>query len=273
MRHLLGSQGYSSNKKLQQQSRLLWLRDKLRLGKRSLRESHWAALSSEVLLIRGCNMHSPPALWNSAIKCQSQYLACSYSCGLFWIIERYSCGHRNCCAGICQHLLVHSNCFGRLLWGFVSVKTVCGGFLQTACGRTPLTNLFALSCRRTFSVVVLSLWLLLQEPQKRARGRERHILQRPLHVLFRDPVRGQFPSRNRDLRAREPALQHPDAGPAGAERAGSHAAAGGDAPQDWHAPCENLWSAGARGCEKESEQGEDDSRAGAGEMYPRLPAH
>lgn len=63
--------GYRSNKNLRWQSRLHLLRDKLGFGKweRSFREPYWSALSSGVLLIRGSNMHSPPA-WSS--KCQSQ---------------------------------------------------------------------------------------------------------------------------------------------------------------------------------------------------------
>lgn len=62
---------FSSNKKLQQQSRLHLLRDKPGSGiwEWSFSEPHWSALSSGVLLIRGRNMHSPPARFS---KCQSQ---------------------------------------------------------------------------------------------------------------------------------------------------------------------------------------------------------
>ena len=127
--------------------------------------------------------------------------------------------------------------------------------------------------RWALEVDVLSLWLLLQEPQKRARGRERHLLQRALHFMFWDPVGGQLPSRYRDLWPCEQALQRPDAGPSHAQRAHPHAAAGRDAPQDWHAPRENLRRPWARGRKEESEQGEDDSGAGAGEMHPGLPSH
>lgn len=139
----------------------------------------------------------------------------------------------------------------------------------------PLPNIFfcVFYSRWALTVVLLPLWLLLQEPQKWTWGRERHLLQRSLNFLLRDPVRGQLPARNCDLWPREPAGQDSDAGPPRAQRPNALAASGRDAPQDRHAPRENLRRAWTRGCKEESKQGEDDSRARAGEMHPGLPSH
>lgn len=67
--------------------------------------------------------------------------------------------------------------------------------------------------RWTLQVVILTLWLLLQEPQKWARGGEWHFPEWPLHFLLWEPVRGQFPPRDYYLWPCGPTGQHPDAGP------------------------------------------------------------
>lgn len=194
--------------------------------------------------------------------------------------------HWNCRVGICWHLLDRHNCSFWLQLEFVTAQTagtfIYSAFLHdgglrkrksTVRGQNNWQTCFCVGSfsRWALKVVIISLWLLLQEPQKWAWGRERHFLQRALHILFWDAVGSQFPSRNCDLWPRQSTFQHSDAGPSPAQRTSSHAAAGRNAPQDWHDPSENLRGPWARGCEEESQQGEDDSGAGAGEMHPGFP--
>lgn len=187
--------------------------------------------------------------------------------------------HWNWCVGIFQYWLDQCNCFFWLQLESVTIQTAstllynallherasCCKRNCTACGQNKRQMCFCvLFSRWALKVVVLSRWLLLQEPQKRAGRRERHFLQWALHFLFWDPIGGQLPSRNRDLWPCELACQHPDAGPSHAQRISSHDAAGRDAPQDWYVACENLRGPRSGGCKEKSQQGEDDSRARAG---------
>lgn len=107
-------------------------------------------------------------------------------------------------------------------------------------------------------MVVFSLRLLLQEPQERAWGWERHFLQRALHFLFRDPIGSQLSAGNGHCASRHPPVQHQDSGPAGEK--GSDP----DSQEDWSAPRSNRRAAWRHGGKEETGQREADSGAGAG---------
>lgn len=111
--------------------------------------------------------------------------------------------------------------------------------------------------------------LLLQKPQ--GRRRERHLLQRPLHLQLREPVGGRLPAGHRHLWASQPPSRpRPDPGQAAQEGSRRHAPA-------VRAPAEERPVAHAHGqlprhqLQEAAGEGEADGGGGAGEVHPRFP--
>lgn len=114
--------------------------------------------------------------------------------------------------------------------------------------------------------------LLLQKPQRRRR--ERHLLQRPLHLQLREPVGGRLPAGHRHLWAGQPPVApshpRPDPGQGAEEGPRGHAPA-------VRAPAEERPAAHAHGqlprhqLQEAAGEGEADGGGGAGEVHRRFP--
>lgn len=133
---------------------------------------------------------------------------------------------------------------------------------------------FCLLSRRFVALVLPSVRLLLQEPQGRRRGRERHLVQRALHLQLREPVGGRLPAGDGDLRAGQPPVTppRPNPGQAAEKGPGGHAAALRTAAQEWLAAhAHGELPRHQHDVQEEGGQREADGRGGVGKVHSRLP--
>lgn len=130
--------------------------------------------------------------------------------------------------------------------------------------------------RWALALVLPSVRLLLQKPQ--GRWRERHLLQRPLHLQLREPIRSRLPAGHRHPWAGQPPVApspsrprpRPDPGQAAEEGRRCHAPA-------VRAPAKERPAAHAHGqlprheLQEAAGEGEADGGGGAGEVHRRFP--
>lgn len=124
-------------------------------------------------------------------------------------------------------------------------------------------------------LVLPSMWLLLQEPQGRRRGRERHLLQRALHLQLWEPVRSQLSPGNSHLRPGQPPVtpprQRPNPWQAAEKGPHRHAPAVRTAAEEWLAAHAYGELPRHQHLQEKAGKREADGRGGAGKVHSRLP--
>lgn len=129
--------------------------------------------------------------------------------------------------------------------------------------------------RWSLTLVLPSMWLLLQEPQGRRRGRERHLLQRALHLQLWEPVRGQLSTGNSHPRPGQPPVTPPRqcSNPRQAAEKGPHRhdPAVLTAAEEWLAAHAHGELPRHQHLQEKAGEREADGRGGAGKVHSRLP--
>jgi len=129
--------------------------------------------------------------------------------------------------------------------------------------------------RWSITLVLPSMWLLLQEPQGWRRRRERHLLQRPLHLQLGEPLRGQLPPGNSHLWSCQssvtPPRQGPNPGQATEKGARHYAPTVWTATEEWltahsYSQLPRHQHVQEKACEREANR-----RGGAGKVHSRFP--
>lgn len=129
--------------------------------------------------------------------------------------------------------------------------------------------------RWSITLVLPSMWPLLQEPQGWRRGREWHLLQRALHLQLWEPVRSQLSPGDRHLRAGQPPVtpSHQRANPGQAAEKGPcrRAPTVRTSAKEWLAAHAYSKLPRHQQLQEEASEREVDSWGGAGKVHSRLP--